>query len=155
MAQLAGGAYPTCLTLLTLPAVLTAIDSAGPYPLRISSRGVGVVSSLAYDPRDEVADMQRRTAVRSLRPYPLGLRFSGANMNPCPFWLAGAQHCALNMSNNDLSVQLHHALFTGTSGYACPVRPPRHTCMSHHAPPTPCATHTMCHSILPCWTGAC
>ena len=35
------------------------------------------VGSLAYDPPDGVAEMQRRTASLLLRPYPLGLRFSG------------------------------------------------------------------------------
>jgi hypothetical protein len=50
-------------------------------------------------------------------PFPLGLRFSGKNMSPLPCWLAGAQSVALNMSNNDVSVQLHFALFQGSDGY--------------------------------------
>eukprot|EP00966_Prymnesium_polylepis_P109724 2539107-Prymnesium_polylepis.1 len=57
--------------------------------------------------------MQRRTAKYLLRPYPHGLRFSGKNMRPSPCWLVGAQCVALNMSNNDVSVQLHFALFNG------------------------------------------
>eukprot|EP00966_Prymnesium_polylepis_P004145 94931-Prymnesium_polylepis.1 len=36
-------------------------------------------------------------------------------MNPLPCWLAGAQFIALNMSNNDLAVQLHFALFNDSS----------------------------------------
>ena len=38
-------------------------------------------------------------------------------MSPLPGWLAGAHHVALNMSNNDLPLQLHHSLFNGTGGY--------------------------------------
>jgi len=38
-------------------------------------------------------------------------------MSPLPCWLAGAQSVALNMSNNDLPVQLHYALFKGSGGY--------------------------------------
>eukprot|EP00966_Prymnesium_polylepis_P248310 5740934-Prymnesium_polylepis.3 len=38
-------------------------------------------------------------------------------MSPLPSWLCGAQSVALNMSNNDLGVQLHFALFFGSSGY--------------------------------------
>ena len=61
--------------------------------------------------------MQRRTATRLLRPFPLGLRFSGKNMSPLPCWLAGAHSVALNMSNPDLAAQLHFALFDGSGGY--------------------------------------
>jgi hypothetical protein len=51
-------------------------------------------------------------------PFPLGLRFSGKNMSPLPCWLAGAQNVALNMTNNDLAVHLHFALFdTASEGY--------------------------------------
>jgi len=70
---------------------------------------------LAHNPPPEVGRMQQRTACKLLRPYPLGLRFSGSNMNPLPCWLAGAQFIALNMSNNDLAVQLHFALFNDSS----------------------------------------
>eukprot|EP00966_Prymnesium_polylepis_P232838 5385042-Prymnesium_polylepis.1 len=37
-------------------------------------------------------------------------------MSPLPFWLVGAQHVALNMSNNDLPVHFHYALFCGSGG---------------------------------------
>ena len=57
---------------------------------------------LAANPPAEVGFMQRRTAVRLVRPFPLGLRFSGKNMSPQPCWLAGTQHIALNFSDNDL-----------------------------------------------------
>eukprot|EP00966_Prymnesium_polylepis_P031576 734529-Prymnesium_polylepis.2 len=43
-------------------------------------------------------------------------------MSPLPGWLAGAHHIALNMSNNDLAVQLHHALFKASDGYV--LKPP-------------------------------
>ena len=85
----------------------------------LSSRAI---RRLAANPPAEVGRMQRRTAERLLRPYPLGLRFSGNNMSPLPGWLAGAQSVALNMSNNDLPVQLHFALFNGSSGYV--LKPP-------------------------------
>jgi len=72
---------------------------------------------LAANPTPEVNAMQRRTMTRMLRPYPLGLRFSGKNMSPQPCWLGGAQHVCLNFSESDLSVQLHFALFKGHGGY--------------------------------------
>eukprot|EP00966_Prymnesium_polylepis_P121521 2808497-Prymnesium_polylepis.1 len=57
-----------------------------------------------------------------LRADPLGLRFSGRNMSPLPGWLSGAQNVALNMSNTDVPVQLHFALFTGSDGFR--LKPP-------------------------------
>ena len=38
-------------------------------------------------------------------------------MNPVPCWLAGAQHVALNMSNNDLALKMHFALFKSSEGF--------------------------------------
>jgi len=75
------------------------------------------ISRLAANPPPEVGIIQRRTQKWMLRPFPLGLRFSGKNMSPLPGWLAGAQSVALNMSNNDLAVHLHFALFNGSDGY--------------------------------------
>ena len=49
------------------------------------------IARLAADPPPMVGAMQRRTAKNLLRPYPLGLRFSGKNMAPIPAWLAGSQ----------------------------------------------------------------
>ena len=43
-------------------------------------------------------------------------------MSPIPGWLSGAQSVCLNMSNVDLSVQLHFALVHGTGGYL--LKPP-------------------------------
>ena len=77
---------------------------------------------LAANPPVKVGEMQRRTADYLLRPYPLGLRFSGKNMSPLPGWLSGAQNVALNMSNTDVPVQLHFALFTGSDGFR--LKPP-------------------------------
>ena len=45
------------------------------------------------------------------------LRFSGKNMSPLPCWLGGAQNVCLNFSDVDVAVQLHFALFCGSSGY--------------------------------------
>jgi len=72
---------------------------------------------LAANPPPEAGWLQRRSLYWLLRAFPLGLRFSGNNMSPLPCWLAGAQSVALNMSNNDLPVQLHFALFKGSGGY--------------------------------------
>jgi len=76
------------------------------------------VYRLSADPPPQVGMFQRRTASWLLRPYPLGLRFSGNNMSPIPGWLAGAQSAALNMTNVDCAIHLHFALFNGTEGYA-------------------------------------
>jgi len=77
----------------------------------------GAIVRLAANPPKEVGTMQRRTQAWLIRPYPLGLRFSGANMSPLPCWLAGAHSVALNMSNNDLPLQLHFALFDRFGGF--------------------------------------
>ncbi|KAL1507405.1 hypothetical protein AB1Y20_008247 [Prymnesium parvum] len=72
---------------------------------------------LANDPPITIGRMQRRTVNWLLRPYPLGLRFSGKNMSPIPGWLSGAQGVSLNFSTNDLALQCHFALFKGSGGY--------------------------------------
>ena len=77
---------------------------------------------LAADPPAGVGHFQRRTCRWLLRPFPLGLRFSGANMSPLPCWLVGAHSVALNMSDNDLPLHLHFALFNGSGGYV--IKPP-------------------------------
>mmetsp|Transcript_54109 Transcript_54109/g.160504 ORF Transcript_54109/g.160504 Transcript_54109/m.160504 type:complete len:614 (+) Transcript_54109:2410-4251(+) len=75
------------------------------------------IARLAANPPSGVGEFQRKTRGWLLRPYPLGARFSGNNMSPLPGWLAGAQSVALNMSNVDLPVQLHFALFDACGGY--------------------------------------
>jgi len=69
-----------------------------------------------------VGTLQSLTIKRLLRPFPLGLRFSGNNMSPLPGWLCGAHGVCLNFSNNDLAVQLHFALFNDSSGFV--LKPP-------------------------------
>jgi len=86
-------------------------------PLTEEKLSSSAIVRLAANPPPEAGWLQRRTLGWLLRPFPLGLRFSGNNMSPLPCWMAGAQHVALNMSNNDLPVQLHFALFNGTGGY--------------------------------------
>eukprot|EP00966_Prymnesium_polylepis_P289876 6695801-Prymnesium_polylepis.1 len=86
---------------------------------------------LAANPPPPVGMMQRRTAIKLLRPYPLGLRFSGKNMSPLPGWLSGCQHVALNMSNVDLPNQLHFALFHGSGGFL--LKPPEMLVADSHA----------------------
>lgn len=75
------------------------------------------IARFVSDPPLKVGSMQRRTTKWLVRAYPHGLRFSGKNMSPLPFWLAGVHYAALNMSNVDLAVQLHFALFNGANGY--------------------------------------
>ena len=60
------------------------------------------VVQLAADPPPGFGKVQKWSAIRLLRPFPLGLRFSGNNMNPLPCWLGGAQNVCLNFSDNDL-----------------------------------------------------
>ena len=38
-------------------------------------------------------------------------------MSPLPCWLGGAQNVCLNFSDCDVAVQLHFALFRGSSGF--------------------------------------
>lgn len=85
---------------------------------------------LATNPPLDVGLVQRRTAGWLLRPYPHSCRFSGKNMSPLPGWLAGSQLVALNMSNNDLPLHLHFALFNGSGGYV--LKP-----LEMRVPPTP------------------
>jgi len=80
------------------------------------------VMNFTTNPTRTVGVMQRRTAGWMLRPYPLGLRFSGKNMSPLIPWLAGAQSACLNFSDVDLAVTLHFALFNGSDGFV--VKPP-------------------------------
>jgi len=79
------------------------------------------IARLAADPPHETGRMQQLTTQKLLRPYPLGIRFSGKNMNPMPCWLAGAQFACLNFSpidaRIDLAMQLHFALFAGSQGF--------------------------------------
>jgi len=81
---------------------------------QLSSRAI---ARLATNPPHGVGNVQRRTANWMLRLFPLGARFSGSNMSPLPGWLAGAQGVCINMSNNDLAMHLHFALFNGSSGF--------------------------------------
>ena len=86
---------------------------------QISARAI---VRLAANPPPRVGLLQRRTAKALVRPYPLGLRFSGKNMSPLPSWLAGCQHVAMNMSTVDLPIHFHFALFHGSGGYV--LKPP-------------------------------
>jgi len=99
---------------------------------QLSSRAIAVFAAMSPQ---EVGAMQRRTSGWLLRPYPLGLRFSGKNMSPLPGWLSGGHTVALNMSNNDLPLALHFALFNGTGGYV--LKPAE---MMRHAASSPAGT---------------
>ena len=56
-----------------------------------------LIQELAGEMTHAVHALQQRTAKWLVRPYPLGLRFSGINMNPLPCWLSGMQYVCLNM----------------------------------------------------------
>mmetsp|Transcript_9588 Transcript_9588/g.28380 ORF Transcript_9588/g.28380 Transcript_9588/m.28380 type:complete len:621 (-) Transcript_9588:554-2416(-) len=97
-----------------------ALDGAaerGELSLTQSQLSARAIVRLAANPPPAVGSLQRRTAGWLLRPFPLGARFSGKNMSPLPGWLTGSQSVALNMSNNDVPIQLHFALFNGSPGF--------------------------------------
>jgi len=98
-----------------------AADLPGAQALVEEQLALRAIVRLAREPPSEVGVLQRQTRDWLLRPFPLGLRFSGKNMSPLPCWLAGAQSVALNMSpvagRVDWAMQLHFALFESTGGY--------------------------------------
>jgi phosphatidylinositol phospholipase C delta len=57
-----------------------------------------------------------------LRAYPSGLRVGSSNLNPAPFWGAGAQIVALNWQQSDEGMMLNEGMFAGTGGYV--LKPP-------------------------------
>ena len=78
------------------------LDQAGNTEEEIAT---SAIIRLAHKRPEEVALMQRRTGNWLLRPFPLGLRFSGKNMSPLPCWLAGAQHIAYAARNQTLAIR--------------------------------------------------
>jgi len=96
---------------------LTTVNTRGSQGLTEEQLSSRAVVRLAADPPPGVGNLQRRTRTWLLRPFPLGLRFSGKNMSPLPCWLAGAHGACLNFSESDLAVQLHFALFHGFAGF--------------------------------------
>jgi len=98
---------------------------------RLQELSTIALARLAANPPPEVGLVQRIATAHQLRSFPDGLRFSGSNMSPLPCWLAGVQSVALNMSNNDLAVQLHFAMFKGSKGYVLkPVEMRKHSEMN-------------------------
>lgn len=65
----------------------------------------------------KAAEVSRHNAQHLMRVYPKGTRISSHNLNPVPYWGAGAQICALNWQTFDASLQLNEALFAGSDGY--------------------------------------
>ena len=61
---------------------------------------------LSFDPPAGVEAVQKRTGTTLLCVQPHSFRLSGSNMNPLPCWLAGVQQVGLNMSVNDLPLQV-------------------------------------------------
>jgi len=101
---------------------LSSVSVRGGLGLSERQLSARAIATLAADPPPEVGSMQRKTTRWLVRPFPLGLRFSGKNMSPLPGWLAGSQNVALNMSNIDLPAQLHFALFKASGGFV--LKPP-------------------------------
>jgi len=101
-------------------------DSRASAAQSASSSMSRALERLAVEPPLHVGTMQKRTAARLLRPFPLGLRMSGSNMSPIPGWLAGSQSVCLNFSDNDLACQLHFALFQYSDGF---LLKPREMCV--------------------------
>ena len=113
----------------------------------VSARGAIVVTEeqlsnqavfrLAADPPPEVGEMQRRTTKSLLRAFPLGLRFSGKNMNPIPGYAVACstvRRCVQRSSHSNLMaahMTYACAMLQLAGGRAEPVR--QHEC----APPTP------------------
>ena len=110
-------------------------------------QSANAIARLAANPPLQVGQMQRHTARWLLRPFPLGLRFSGRNMSPLPCWLGGAQNVALNFSEADLGVCLHFALFRGSDGFV--LKPPE----MRHASDAPCATSSRASGIDATYQG--
>lgn len=52
-----------------------------------------------------------------MRVYPKGTRISSSNLNPVPFWHAGAQICALNWQRFGAALQINEAMFTHSRGF--------------------------------------
>ncbi|PWN51122.1 PLC-like phosphodiesterase [Violaceomyces palustris] len=69
-----------------------------------------------------LAEVIKHNSEHLMRVYPSGMRISSKNLNPVPFWGAGAQVCALNWQTFDAAMQLNEALFSGTDGYV--LKPP-------------------------------
>ena len=63
------------------------------------------------------AAIARHNARHLMRVFPKGTRISSRNLNPVPFWAAGAQVAALNWQRFDATMQLNEALFRGSDGY--------------------------------------
>jgi len=100
------------------------VQSAGSaaFNLTIAQLSMLAISRVARSPPLDVGKLQRLSAKKLLRPFPLGLRTSGKNMSPLPFWLTGAQNVALNYSNVDVALQVDFALFKGSGGFV--LKPP-------------------------------
>ena len=69
------------------------MTAAGDRQISDEQISLSAIIRLTSNPPEEVGRMQRKTARWLLRPYPLGLRFSGNNMSPIPAWLGGVDAC--------------------------------------------------------------
>eukprot|EP00966_Prymnesium_polylepis_P324761 7380784-Prymnesium_polylepis.2 len=56
------------------------------------------IRRLVSNPSPQVGQMQRRTSGWLLRPYPLGLRFSGNNMSPLPGYACATRDDCVNLN---------------------------------------------------------
>ena len=93
---------------------LTSASASTVDQLKITSIGERKMMSLIADTDDtdhKITLMQQRTKRFFARVYPGALRLQSTNLDPLPLWAVGTHMVALNMQTNDLSTQLHHALF--------------------------------------------
>lgn len=79
--------------------------------VNVSESGLGTVLPKSG------AKIGKHNAKHFMRVFPKGTRISSQNLNPVPFWGAGAQICALNWQTFDASLQLNEALFANSDGW--------------------------------------
>jgi phosphatidylinositol phospholipase C delta len=91
-------------------------------PTHIFSLAEKKFLSFVEDGQMQLSEHNRRFL---LRAYPSGLRIGSSNLNPAPFWGAGAQIVALNWQQTDEGMMLNEGMFAGTGGYV--LKPPGET----------------------------
>jgi hypothetical protein len=64
-------------------------------------------------------------ARRLVRVYPGPFRFDSSNFNPCAFWAAGVQLCALNLQTPDVATRVARAFFRQNGKLGFVLKPPR------------------------------
>ncbi|OAA66317.1 phosphatidyl inositol-specific phospholipase C [Cordyceps fumosorosea ARSEF 2679] len=91
-------------------------------PAHIFSLSEGKFAAHHHAAEDGGAALFAHNRDYMLRAYPSGLRVGSSNLNPAPFWAAGAQIVALNWQQTDEGMMLNEGMFAGTKGYI--LKPP-------------------------------